>query len=169
MIYNACSRIIWSLCIASISACAVNKSPSITADIVDYGIERRDNERIIDDTNSPSGKTRLMKEFVFRERTTIVPAVLGVAFSMCVEIRGLARSQWSQVKNEVSFPPMLSPDGVTHTSAIHEARFRLGNDSSVLTCSGYGLDHPFEIVPGEWILSVTLSGKTLATKSFLLQ
>lgn len=160
------------LCLASVltlAACATGDQPPVTAEIVDYGIERRQNERIVPDPNAATGQVRLIKNFQFKERTTEVPAVLGTAFSMCVEVRGLPRSEWGQLRHEVAHPAMTSPDGKTWRTQGGDANPLQGEGGSALTCVGYGLDQPFEIVKGQWTLSVKHAGKTLASKQFTLR
>lgn len=157
------------LSVLTLVGCAVGTQSPITSEIVDYGIERRHDERIIPDANVASGRLRLIKNFQFIERTTEIPAVLGTAFSMCVEVRGLQRDEWDELKHEVEHPVMTSPDGTTWRIQGGAARPVQGSGGSALTCVGYGLDQPFEVVAGQWTLSVKYAGKTVASKLFTLR
>ena len=166
------ARLYGALYLASVLTlvgCAVGNQVPVTAEIVDYGIERRHDERIIPDPNAASGRIRLVKNFQFIERTTEIPAVLGTAFSMCVEVRGLRRSEWGELRLEVTHPDMTSPDGKTWSTQSGNARPGQGTGESALTCVGYGLDQPFEVVAGHWTLSVKYAGKTLSSKQFTLR
>lgn len=160
------------LCLTSmltIAGCATGDQPPVTAEIVGYGIEQRQSERIVPDTSVATGQVRLIKNFQFKERTTDVPAVLGTAFSMCVEVMGLPRSEWAQLRHEVAHPVMTSPDGKTWRTQGGVANPVQGKGGAAQTCVGYGLDQPFEVVKGQWTLSVTYAGKTLASKQFTLR
>lgn len=166
------ARLPGTLCLASVltlAGCATGDQPPVAAEIVGYGIERRQDERIVPDSNAATGQVRLIKNFQFTERTTEVPAVLGTAFSMCVEVRGLPRSEWGQLRHQVAHPAMTSPNGKTWRTHEGVANPLQGEGGSALTCVGYGLDQPFEVVAGQWTLSVTYAGKTLASKQFTLR
>jgi hypothetical protein len=170
--FSCMARLPGILCLASVLTlvgCATGDQQLITAEIVGYGIERREGERIVPDPNTATGQVRLIKNHQFTERTTEIPAVLGTAFSMCVEVKGIPRSEWGQLRHEVAHPAMTSPDGKTWRTHGGFARPVQGTGESALTCVGYGLDQPFEIVKGQWTLSVRYAGKTLASKQFTLR
>jgi hypothetical protein len=144
-------------------------SSTVTAEIVGYGIEARGAERVVEDPQSPSGKTRLLKDFKFAKTTDRIPATLGTAFSMCVRVRGLSRSEWRNLRHEISHPPMLTPSGKVLTNSSYViANFAEVTDDSITTCNGYGFDHPFEIIRGNWTFSLVLAETPIATKVFLI-
>jgi hypothetical protein len=127
---------------------------TVKARIVTFGIYRQ--------ASGPSAGLPLELE----KRTTTVPACLKTDFGYQVLLRGLPPGAEVQFKKVVVNPPMHKPDGSISTGYELVQRTKAGSDGTVSTHQGYGLDHPYEAVLGQWTIEFWHGSQRLASKTF---
>ena len=140
-----------------------------TVRVVDYGIVRlvgpferhADPNTAVGYTSSGPGRS------TFEKATRDIPAVQGCAFGFRYRIEGAPDGQRVTVEEIIRHPPMRRPDG----TMIREERTKeewLAEDGAVDRKFLYRLSQPYEVVPGDWTLTVTVNGKTAVEQHFNL-
>ena len=143
-------------------------SLSLTAQVTEYGIYNRGVEKIYADPPSPSGQSRSSNGFQLLTSTQIVPLDPGTSFGFCYKISGYPAGANPKVVVVAEHPAFSAPGAAASTH--HDFVRHLVPVNGVMTdCSGYGFDHPYELVPGTWTFSVVVDGNTLLTQSFVAQ
>jgi hypothetical protein len=138
------------------------------AKITEYGIYERGREKIYSDPSSPSGKSRSSSGYRLESTTQTVPLVLGTSFGFCYEISGYSMGARPKVIVRAEYPAFSRPGEATSTQ--HDFVRNLVPAAGVISdCSGYGFDHPYELVSGNWNFTVLVDGNPMLTQSFVAQ
>jgi uncharacterized protein DUF3859 len=102
---------------------------------------------------------------VFVQRTTEVPAMLGIAFGIRYRVENIAPGQNVVVEEIIRHPPMTKPDGTV--ASEERTKETLTSDSGFIDRKFfYRLGLPYEVVPGDWSLAVAVNGSTAIDQHF---
>lgn len=157
-----------ALLLASATSCGAPSAAKPTARLIDFGIVRpvgpfdrhADRKTATGFTNSGPGRS------VFEKRTTEVPAVQGVAFGIRYRVVG-SPGEPVTVEEIIRHPLMTRPDG----TVIREERTKdhIAPDDGVVDQKFfYLLREPYEVVPGDWSLTVAVDGTTAIEQHFTI-
>lgn len=156
------------LVLAFATSCAAPPPAKPSARLIDFGIVRlvgplarhEDPKTAVGFTSSAPGRS------VFEKRTTEIPAVQGVTFGIHYRSEGSPGKQVTVAKI-IRHPPMTRPDG----TVLREERTK----DQVSPADGvvdqkflYLLGEPYEVVPGEWSLTVAIDGTTAIEQHFTI-
>ena len=150
---------------------AMATSEDVSGTIVRYGIIRPpDTYEKVKTPGTDSGVARGLHEMpTFSIITNRIPAKLGTRFGFSYEINNL-RVPDGTVIDVVRFercPAMSKPDGTTFTGAERPVRLPVVGGKADGYC-GFGFDHEYELVPGNWTFEIRLNGKTLFKHDFVV-
>jgi len=124
-------------------------------------------ENIIETPNTPSGKSRVPSTgFVFLNATNVIPAKLGVRFGMEYEISNIPEPDGPITVTVIkSHPRMTKPDGSFSQSfkSVEPAFLKSGKIHSK---TGYGFEHNYELVTGDWTFELQYDGKSICIQKF---
>jgi hypothetical protein len=155
------------LILQGLLSCARRPTSTPTVRLVDYGIirpvgpftQRSDPNAAAGFTSSGPGNS------VFEQRTTQVPARLGIAFGLRYRIENIAPEQGVVVEEIIKHPPITKPDG----TVVTEERTK----ETVTPLVGYidqkffyRLGQPYEVVSGDWSLAVAVNGSVKIDQHF---
>jgi hypothetical protein len=98
-----------------------------------------------------------------KERTTIIPAVLGTSFGITLKLKGTPAGERVNCWTRWIHPKLTNPE-TKQSSEREEApsRYPIGEVIS----TGYTFGHPWELVPGTWTVQVFWDWKLVAEKTF---
>lgn len=137
--------------------------PKPSVEIVDWGIVERAPVVGSEPSDTLVGRNHLIDpnaEIEMAERTLNVPACIGVRFGVLFRATGRA----VPVTVVVSHPEQVAPDG-RRTSVSRwqtEARSRR-------LYTGWRFEQPFELVPGDWTISLQVAGRVVAARTFTVR
>jgi hypothetical protein len=156
------------LLLAFSTSCAAPRPAKPSTRLIDFGIVRlvgpltrlEDPKTAVGFTSSGPGRS------VFEKRTTEIPAVQGVTFGIRYRIEG-SPGKPVTVEEIIRHPPMTRPDG----TVLREERTK----DQVSPADGvvdqkflYLLREPYEVVPGDWSLTVAIDGTTAIEQHFTI-
>lgn len=98
-----------------------------------------------------------------KERTTIIPAVLGTSFGITVKLIG--RQAGERVNCWITWlhPKLTNPEtGQASDRSDFPSRHPIGE----ATPTGFTFEHPWELVPGIWTVRIMWDWKVVAEKTF---
>lgn len=138
------------------------------ARIVDYGIY----ETIrVDEQESPAtteGAVHVLHprlDPVLREKTTRVPARVGVHFGFRFQLDGEPQLAEAPVTVRVLHPEFTNPQtGKKSTTEEWNAAVNIG----LPRFTGWAFDQSYELAPGTWRLQVLREGKVILQKEFVV-
>jgi hypothetical protein len=145
-----------------------NSPPEVR--LVDFGIIRPMGALVHhSDSSTAAGFTSTGPgNSVFEQRTTEVPATQGIAFGIRYRIKNIPPGQTVDVEEIIRHPPITKPDG----TVVSEERTKdqVTNDTGTIDQKFfYRLGQPYEVVPGDWSLAVTVNGVTAIDQHFTLR
>jgi hypothetical protein len=145
--------------------CAPRPVAPLRARLLDYGIVRPAGALIHHpDKNSATGFIST-GHGVFEQRTTQVPGLRGAAFGIQYRIDGIPTGQVVVVEEIIRHPPMTRPDGTV--TQEERTRQQGTTDNGYLESKfWYLLREPFEVVPGDWSLTVVVNNRKLIEQHF---
>jgi hypothetical protein len=135
-------------------------------EITEVGIFAAQDAKIIGAPNSVTGTLRNVQDIKLAESTTQVPAQLGLRFGFRYKVLGTPVGATANLKFVIKFPEpgVRNPDtGMTSSHTEFILTNTLGEEPFT---DGYGFDHPWELVPGEWIFEIWRGSRKLAEQSF---
>ena len=122
------------------------KSPA--CDILNYGlIESTAGETSVPSGSSVTGTYTLAKRAFLSDKTSVVPARLGVYFGVARRLLNFPDGEVAELV--ISHPPIKRPDGKVSSRTVIPA-------SPQASASGYRFDEPYEVVAGEVAIRVLL-------------
>jgi hypothetical protein len=156
------------LLVALLPACRPGNTKPVTR-LVDFGIvdiagplqRHADPNTAVGFTSSGSGGSR------FERRTTEIPAVQGCTFGLRYRVEGIPPGSTVTVEEIIRHPPITRPDG----SVIGDEKTKdlwTPEDGVVDRKFLYILREPYEVVPGDWTLTVVVDGKPAIERHFNL-
>ena len=133
------------------------------AEIVEYGLF---DEVSIGSRKEPgvlSGQVVEVPMAKLKERTTIVPAVLGTSFGISVKLKGIPAGERVDCWITWLHPKLTNPQtGQASDRSDFPSRRPIGE----ITYTGFKFDHPWECVPGIWTVRLIWDWKVVAEKTF---
>ena len=106
------------------------------------------------------------KDVVFTSGETRVPARKGEQFGLQYVLYGEPSASFVTVTEILLHPTVIDPTtGITRTKSSRQKEIRLGYESKP-NMLGYGFDHDWEVVPGEWIFQVAYQGEIVVEQAF---
>jgi hypothetical protein len=114
---------------------------------------------------STSGHAEEAVEVVLIEKTSNVPLKKGVTFGIEWEAEGLPNIPL-KIAMRVKHPPTTKPDGTVSTGFDELLPFVPENGRIEKRGDYYNLTEDWELLPGEWTLSIVYEGKVLCSKVF---
>ncbi|MBF0187109.1 MAG: DUF3859 domain-containing protein [Magnetococcales bacterium] len=135
--------------------------------IVDFGIYSGK----VAPANTSDVSDQPKKELLYatlKRRTDGIPAKLKTEFGVEYVALGEDSSDVgtrATIDLKITHPPIKDPEtGEVSSGGSWNKKIILGDR----TYSGYGLDTPWELVPGIWTLEISYKGKLMATQRFIL-
>lgn len=129
------------------------------------GIYRLDTERVEDAPGSIKGFFRVVKNMRLIERTSRIPAAVGVSLGVNFEIIGEPAGAPVTIRFITRFPQPGLRDpksGKVHLTSVNDRQYRIGDASF----RSYSFDEEWEIVPGVWSLEFWHGGRLIAAQKF---
>jgi hypothetical protein len=157
-----------ALPVLAIVACSSQPVAPLVGQVTEYGVYDRGVERVYADPSSASGQARGSTGYRLKTTTQTVPLVPGTSFGFCYRITGYTAWTPPKVVVETEHPAFSRP-GATPVTREDFVRQLKPVDGVLSDCSGYGFDHPYELVPGSWKFTVVVDGKPVLTQSFVAQ
>mgnify|MGYP001422915668 CR=1 FL=1 len=117
---------------------------------------------------TPTGKAMLVDSPSFYSEETRVPAQMGVRFGFQYRLVGSPAGREVPLRAvwQIPAPGITNPvNGNIYRESARDFTALIG-DTQV---HGYGFDHPWEIVEGEWVLEIWHGKRRLASRSFVVQ
>ncbi|MEO8153881.1 MAG: DUF3859 domain-containing protein [Rhizobacter sp.] len=151
--------------LAILAGCGSAPPQPLKARITEFGRYDRGTESVREDTAAPSGQSRGSSGYRLKETTEMVALRLGESFGFCYEVSGFAPGARPAVVIQTDHPPFSRPGG-TSVSQHQFVRNLMPSEGLLSDCTGYGFDHPFELVPGNWRFTVVVDGKNILTQAF---
>lgn len=148
--------------------CTLASTPGTQGKITDFGIFRfSSKEEVIKSPETPSGVTRIPAGApILVCSTNVIPAKIGVRFGMTYEISNMpVQDGIVEITKIARHPRITKPDGTTADGFMFvEKQYVQGG--RVVGWTGYGFDHDYELVTGEWVFEMQFDGKTICTQKF---
>jgi hypothetical protein len=133
------------------------------SEIVEYGIFDKVSIGRRKEPGVLSGEVEEVPKVKLKERTTIVPAVLGTSFGMTLKLQGNPAGEKVNCWVRWIHPKLTNPE--SNQSSEREdspSRYPIGEVIS----TGYTLGHTWELVPGTWTVQIFWDWKLVAEKTF---
>ena len=132
--------------------------------IVERGVYTLDTTNV---RRTPSGIESGIATNICRVAATdTVPATQGVRFGIRYRINGASRERPVVLRRIVHFPAQMRPPAGPQPVSTFEAS--AAADSDKVAYWGFGLDHPWEILPGPWTFEFWAGSRKLAEVTFNL-
>jgi len=163
-----CVRItlLFIVSVVSLPFASLSRAAIVTgAEIIEYGIfdtvpigSRREPGVL-------SGQVHEIPIAKLKERTAIIPALLGTNFGITIKLIGRPSGQQVNCWIRWSHPKVTNPE-TKESSERSEfpGRHPIGEAAS----TGFTFDHPWELVPGEWTVQIFWDWKLVAEKTFVV-
>ena len=138
-----------------------------TAKIISYGIIKSNiqTESVIKDKVTTSGYKRKANEAKITKETDLITAELGIRFGINYIIKGLPYNKEIIFTKIIIHPEIKKSD--TNISTGYSIKEKIiTNNGQIKGITGYGFDHKYELVPGEWTIMWKLKNKILFKKIF---
>ena len=107
----------------------------------------------------------MLDEPKFSETTTKVPMKKGATFGFLWQISGLPDDQQVEIIYRYKHPPTSEPGG-KRTEGYDRSIAIQAKDGKFDSFDGYELSEDYELVPGNWTLSILYKGKVMVSKTF---
>jgi len=139
---------------------------SITARVVDYGIYKSiDPGTAYPHPESTAGYAMQGVKVTLINRTTKVPLQKGIVFGFEYEAEGFPPDVSALIIYRVKHPPITKPDGKI-TNGFDEPFPSMPTGGKLKTGIYYQLSEDWELVPGEWSITVIYEDTILVEKVF---
>ncbi|MEY2518320.1 MAG: hypothetical protein QOF24_79 [Verrucomicrobiota bacterium] len=154
----------------TIACSAAANAEGLKGRIVGYGTYTvTNNFRVIETPSSSAGVARaFMDPPTFTSVTDRIRAKVGVRFGIVFELTNLPKIQNATVGIVLvrKHPPWRSPDGATSTHLERSVRMLVRGQDRIVSWTGIGFDHDYEVVPGIWTFEVRSYSRLLCKKDF---
>jgi hypothetical protein len=154
--------------ILMVACCSLASAPTVQGKVTSYGLLKLSGkEEIVKSPETTSGFTRIPANTPFIVTSTNrVPANIGVRFGFWYEIDNVPGPDGEvELTKIVRHPVITKPDGTTSTgfTFIEKQDVKGGR---VVAITGYGLDHDYELVAGDWEFEMQYGGVTVCKQKF---
>lgn len=148
------------------SAAEANAIP--VGKVLAFGIYSLENEVSRVEPNSPSGRARNVSATVLVKKTEDIPLQLGTKFGFCFSLDAVGTNGTIELKQHVTHPEMTRSDGSKISSYTMPAFVKVTGGHGE-GCIGYGLNYPFEVVPGNWKFELSLGDNLILQQGFVVK
>jgi hypothetical protein len=159
---------LYTLVFLAITCVAIASTQGIQGKITNFGIFRSaSKEEVIKSPQTPSGVTRVdVGGPILVCATNIIPAKIGILFGMSYEISNVpGPDRVIDVTKIARHPRITKPDGTT-TDGFTSIEKQPVLGGKVEGFTGYGFDHDYELVAGDWEFEIQYGGQTIGTQKF---
>lgn len=149
-----------------LTGCASLKTHNISGEVKKYGIvETMVSGNVYLEPNSLAGYAEDNVKMQIVKETTEIPLRQGIAFGFTWCAKGLPEGDVTFIY-ELAHPP--AKEGPKPGSTFFEEEFVIKKSDNSEYCSidAYSLSERWEMIPGEWTISIRFQNKLLATKIF---
>jgi len=106
-----------------------------------------------------------VSNFVLLDATTRVPARQGVRFGIQLRVSGVPASGLVELRRILRYPPP-GAQIPSHSAPLPYDEVELQCTAVEECMTGYGLDQPWEMIPGKWRFEIWSGDRLLAEQSF---
>lgn len=150
-----------SVACALVFAFAAQAQEVTSVDIVEHGLYTSEVDRT---EQQPNGMGHsFLKNICHIGTTDKVPLRMGVQFGFRYRANGPREGQVVDLRKVTVFPAPLTPPGFKPVSVTDRM---IGMRIGTVSYSGYGFDHPWELVPGVWTFQMWHRNRKLAEIAF---
>jgi hypothetical protein len=142
-----------------------SQEKSITANIIDFGLVKPNNYKKYYNDLSAIGSGSLLKSMEFIEQTDQIPMQIGNGFGISFKI------DFDDPKNKEIIIIHISPEPIKYRNqkgTIYSIVKRPYN-YDIIDFTGYMIEKPEELIPGEWTILIIYKDKILLEKKYYLQ
>lgn len=150
--------------IIELSFVEVSRGATVTgAEIVEYGVFDKVSIGPRKEPAVLTGQVDEVPMVKLKERTTIIPAALGITFGITVKLIGSPAGERVNCWITWLHPKLTNPEtGQASDRSEFPSRWPIGE----VTPTGFTFEHPWELVPGTWTVRVIWDWKVVAEKTF---
>ncbi len=154
--------------IASLIAQAVGASdPAPAGTVQAYGILNVvTDEKVERAPGTTSGERRTAERAFVGEQTEKIPARLGVRFGFEYRLTGLPKDEVVVLRKVLVHPLIKTPDGKEKRGYAVNLKRQTTEEGTRWGFTGYGFDHEFELVPGDWKIELWFKDVKLTEQVF---
>ena len=160
-------KVVWLLLTVAFSAVA---EAGLEGRIVGYGTYTvTDKYKQFRTPGSNSGVSRAyMDPPTFTAVTDRIRAKPGVRFGIVFELTNLPKAQSARLAIVLvnKHPLLRAPDGTTSTGVEQPVTIAVGGRDRIVSWTGFGFGHDYELVPGTWTFEVRTPSRLLCKKDF---
>lgn len=134
-------------------------------ELLDVGLYRAERAGHMGVPGSVAGSINRLTSVTFYERTTRVPAAVGVRFGLIFDLIGAPSGAVVPLRAIWRFPAPGLRDprsGKVYTESVEDFPSPIGEPRQ----RGYGFDNDWELVPGEWTLEILHGQRRLLSQTF---
>jgi Domain of unknown function (DUF3859) len=151
-------------------ACSAVAEAGIEGRIVGYGTYTvTNNYKQFRTPGSIKGVSRAyMDPPTFTAVTDRIRAKPGLRFGIVFELTNLPKAQSARLALVLvkKHPLLRAPDGTTSTGVEQPVTIPVGGRDRIVSWTGFGFDHNYELVPGTWTFEVRSPSRLLCKKDF---
>ncbi|MDR3402653.1 MAG: DUF3859 domain-containing protein [Chthoniobacter sp.] len=142
------------------------KSPQPKGEVLEFGtFELTGPVTTVTNGKTPDGREQNSPGAQFDQHTNKIPARLGIGFGFRFKLTDLPEADSVDLDTIVKHPPFKDQHGII------KREFRLTTTLGVVNhtvseVSGYGLERPEELVPGQWTMEHWYHGRKLVSQTF---
>lgn len=126
-------------------------------------------ENILKTPETPSGKTRTAEadgRITFLAETNRIAAEITGRFGFAYAVTNLNLPDGEiKITKKVVHPALTRPDGKSSTNFVFQESLSIKSGGGI-GVTGYGFDHQYELVAGNWDFELSFQGTTLCTQRF---
>jgi hypothetical protein len=139
----------------------------VTGHLIDYGIVRMTNQQQRYGVPGQPGRYAINSKVQFTETTDRIPLEKGIAFGIVWAISGLKEKRSIEVLYSVKHPEITLENGKKSTRSSQKMKHPV-IDGVAGSADGYVLNQDYELVPGDWTVSITYQDIEIS-KTFKVQ
>lgn len=137
----------------------------VSGKIINYGLVESQDEQKYVIPESGGEKGIVLEEPQISKTTTKIPMKKGAKFGYQWQMSGLPSDQPVEILYRYKHPPMVDANG-NRTQGYDRAITLQPENGKIDSFDGYELSEDYELVPGNWTLSILYEGKEIASKTF---
>ena len=151
-----------ALAILACAAASAKAQEAAEIEIVEHGLYTADVESTV---REPTGIGRNIVANICHIATTkTVPMKYGMHFGLRYKLVGSAKGEIVDLRKVVVFPTAMKPPGGPRPVTTYEYPVKLA--AGTVTYTGYSFDHPWELVPGPWVMQIWQGNRRLSELVF---
>lgn len=151
---------------------AAEKVALIKGKILDFGtyrvIKSNRDVPIRDEAGQLLDAVRISPKIEFLTHTDYIVARKGVSFGFTYKLVNLPTNAPTMVTIEILHPAIIKPDGQTNYGEGIQQVIPQSKDGMYTNHIGYHLDEEYDLVEGDWTMSISSENGRLISKSFHL-